>query len=61
MEKFLLIEDESILDSCFSSSLKKADDIFNSRGWVVGEVISEADFLIERKEEVSLELLSFNN
>lgn len=61
MEKFLLIEDESILDSCFSSSLKKADDIFNSRGWVIGEVISEADFLIEKKEEVSLELPSFNN
>ena len=61
MEKFLLIEDESILDSCFTSSLRKAENIFNSRGWVVGEVISEADFLIEKREDVSLELLSFNN
>lgn len=63
MEKFLLVDDCSgttgILDSCLASSTKQAQKIFDNRGWVIGEVLSEADYIAERQQsqmEVSLEL-----
>ena len=63
MEKFLLIDDCNgaigILDSCLASSIKSAQNVFDSRGWVIGEVLSEADYIAERQQsqmEVSLEL-----
>jgi hypothetical protein len=57
METFLLVDDVEILDSCMSYSKKGADKIFITRGWVIGEVISEAD----RISEIELaQLESFN-
>lgn len=63
MEKFLLIDDCNgaigILDSCLANSIKSAQNVFDSRGWVIGEVLSEADYIAERQQsqmEVSLEL-----
>lgn len=63
MEKFLLIDDcgetTGILDSCLASSTKSAQTIFDIRGWVIGEVLSEADYIHERQQsqmEMNLEL-----
>jgi hypothetical protein len=51
METWLLVEDfngkSCILDKCFTSSREKAQSAFGGDGWVIGEVISEADFLAE--------------
>lgn len=63
MEKFLLIDDYNgaigILDSCLANSIKSAQNVFDNRGWVIGEVLSEADYIAEKQQsqmEVSLEL-----
>ena len=49
MEQWLLVENfngkSCVLDRCFTSSKEKAQSIFDGDGWVIGEVISEADFL----------------
>lgn len=63
MEKFLLVDDcggtTGILDTCLASSIKSAQRIFDSKGWIIGEVMSEADYIHERQQsqmESSLEL-----
>ena len=63
MENFLLIDDYqghvTILDKCLASSTKSAQQIFDNRGWVLGDVIAEADYMHEMKQsqmEMSLEL-----
>lgn len=59
MENFLLVDDVEILDICLSNSVKQAEKTFDNRGWVIGEVMSEADYIAERQQsqmEVSLEL-----
>lgn len=63
MENFLLIDDYqghvAILDKCLTSSTKSAQQIFDNRGWVLGEVLAEADYIAERQQsqmECSLEL-----
>lgn len=63
MEKFLLIDDcnetTSILDSVLASSIKSAQKHFDNQGWMIGEVLSEADYIHERQQsqmECSLEL-----
>ena len=62
METWLLVDDfngnTSILDRCFTSSKQKAQSIFDGDGWVIGEVISEADYLIELQQN-QLENLSY--
>jgi hypothetical protein len=51
MEQWLLIEDFNgkcvILDRCFTSSKEKAQSAFDGEGWILGYVVSEADFLLE--------------
>lgn len=59
MEKFLLVDDVKILDVCLSKSVKQAEKIFDNRGWTIGEVIAEEDYIAERLQsqmECSLEL-----
>lgn len=63
MEKFLLVDESGettcILDTVLSSSIKSAQKHFNNQGWMIGEVMSEADYIHERQQsqmEVSLEL-----
>lgn len=57
METFFLIDEDSILDRCLASSVYNAERIFSAKGWIIGEVISEADYLAE-KEQNNLELQS---
>ena len=35
-----------VLDRCFASSIKQAQSIFDGE-WVIGDVMSEADFMSE--------------
>ena len=61
METWLLIDDldSSIVDRCLASSKKAAQSIFDNRGWMIGDVLSEADYLNElqqNKAEISLEM-----
>ena len=46
MENFWLIDDDdTILDRCLTSSVKEAQQIFDNKGWVIGQVLSEADWM----------------
>lgn len=49
-EVFVLVESFNgklvILDRCFASSIKQAQSIFDGE-WVIGEAMSEADFISE--------------
>ena len=63
MEKFLLVDDcggtTGILDSCLASSISSAQKIFDNRAWMIGELMSEANYIHERQQsqmELSLEL-----
>lgn len=51
MEKWLLVDTSTkkwiILDSCLTTSREKAQSAFDGDGWIIGEVMSEADFLNE--------------
>lgn len=59
METWLLVDDfngtTAILDRCLASSREKAQSTFDGDGWVIGEVISEADYIVE------LQLNTFEN
>lgn len=50
MENFWLIDGNSVIDTCIASSVKEAQKIFDNRAWVIGEVISEADAIIEASQ-----------
>lgn len=54
MEQWLLVEDfngkSCVIDRCYASSRKSAQSQFDGEGWDIGEVISEADFLIELQQ-----------
>lgn len=54
-ETFFLVIDNSIVDRCYCQSLLEAQEIFNQRGWVDGDVLSEADWMSE------LQLKSFES
>lgn len=58
MEQWLLVEDfngkSCILDRCFTSSKEKAQSAFDGEGWVLGNVVSEADFLLEEQKPKSI-------
>lgn len=51
METFVLVETFNdnfiILDRCLASSIQKAQSMFDGEGWMIGEVMSEADFMHE--------------
>ena len=61
MEKWLLLDDFNghtiILSKCFASSKEDAQQGFINDGWVTGETISEADYLIELQQN-ALESIS---
>ena len=61
MEKFLLIDQfigpTTIMDKTIASSIADAKNHFDNMGWVAGEVISEADYLIDMKNESDLNSL----
>jgi hypothetical protein len=45
-ERFLLIDSNSkILDSYIGESLEQAESILNERGWLIGTVLSESDYV----------------
>jgi len=54
MEEWLLIITENskttILDKCFAYNKADADQIFCIRAWMIGEVLSTADYLIEQQQ-----------
>ena len=61
METWLLIDDldNAIIDRCIASSRKSAQSIFDKRGYMIGDVLSEADYLNELQQnnmECSLEM-----
>ena len=63
MKKFLLIDDcgetTCILDTVLASSKASAERHFDNQGWIIGEIMSEEDYIAERQQsqmEVSLEL-----
>lgn len=55
MEKWLMICSDIILDSCLASSKNEASDKFKNRSryedWSESDIISEADYLIDLKNE----------
>ncbi len=40
MENFVLLLDDSQLDHCLAESRSDAFNIFNSRGWVIGDIMT---------------------
>jgi hypothetical protein len=59
MERYFLLDETentvTILDQIYSNSIEEAQEHFNCKGWVIGEVISETDWNNE------LELNSLEN
>lgn len=49
METFFLMDESFIIDRCLSKSITSAQIEFSMRGWVIGDVISEADYMAEKQ------------
>jgi len=47
MERWFLMDNDSVLDSCLAYSMDDAWDIFLNTGWMIGDVISEGDYMAE--------------
>lgn len=61
MSKYLLVYDNGqgycILDTVMANSIEAAKGSFRESGWVFGEVMSEADYLQQQKDESDLNAL----
>lgn len=53
METWILLDSDSnyytVLDKCLANSKKDAEQIFINRSWVIGDVLSEADYIAEHQ------------
>lgn len=49
-EIFFLMDGSSIIDRCSAFSITFAQIEFSMRGWVIGDVLSEADFMYEQQQ-----------
>ena len=58
MQKYLLLDDNGqgvcILDEVIASSEESAIAHFDNNGWIVGEVMTEVDFITTGKNEADL-------
>ena len=58
MQKYLLVDDNGqgvcILDEVIVSSEESAIDHFDNNGWIVGEVMTEVDFINTGKNKADL-------
>lgn len=62
MQKYLLIDDDGhqgvcILDEVIASSKESAIAHFDIQGWVVGEVMTESEYIESCKNEADLNAL----